>query len=223
MQCLAAIAMWLCGLADHRIKRGLPHQQVVLAGASHGAQDIAAAVRLFADEPGIGELLLIGQLVEQLRAHQLDRRERCAKLMRGRRDDAAEVGQLLFARQRHLGGNQCVGHGVDLVGHAPGIERHEADADDDRQPEAEAEDVGHLKDDILRRSQRKIEKPEQGDEENRRTGEQRRRLEAQGGCRNRDRRKDQKREGVVEAAGQIDQEAQLREIEEQREKRLVLR
>jgi hypothetical protein len=50
---LAARQMRLGRLAQHRRQGGLPQMQVVLSGPAHVAQDVAAAVGLFADQAGI--------------------------------------------------------------------------------------------------------------------------------------------------------------------------
>ena len=112
--------MRLGGLGDHGGQRRLLQLQVILAGPPHRPQDIAAAVSLIADQGGIlAQRLLPGQLVDHLGADQLYRRQRRAKLMRRRRDHAAQIGQLLLARQCHLRRKQRIRHGADFAGYAP--------------------------------------------------------------------------------------------------------
>ena len=65
------------------------------------------------------------QLVDHFATDQLDRGQRRAQFMRRGGHHAAEVGQLLFAGQRHLGGQQRLGHRLDLGADPAGIDADE--------------------------------------------------------------------------------------------------
>jgi hypothetical protein len=100
----------LRGFAHHGPERRGAHVQVVLSRPPHRTQDVAAAVRLAADQLRIlGKLRLSLQFLGQFRGDQLDRRQRRAELMRRRRHHATQVRQLLFPRQRHLRRQQAPG------------------------------------------------------------------------------------------------------------------
>ena len=86
--------------------------------------------------------------------------------MRRRRDDTAQIGQLLFARKRHLRRLKRIGHGVHL-GHDPArIDPEKDHRNHDRHPEAEKIDVGHPQDEALFGSERDVEIQQQRDDGN---------------------------------------------------------
>ena len=139
----AARHMRFSGLLQHDFQRGLSQQQIILSGLAHRTQDIAAAVGLFVDQPGVfGQIRLILQLIHHLRADQLDGGQGRSQLMRGSGDDTAKVGQLLFPRQGHLRRQKRVRHRVHLGRHPTRIQTKKGDADQQRQPEPKAEQSG---------------------------------------------------------------------------------
>ena len=105
MDVLAAMAVRFGGLGNHGHQRGLPQVQVILARPPHVTQNIAAPVRLIADQLGIlAQVRRVAQFFDQLGTGQLDGGQRCAQFMRRCGHHAPQIGQLLFARQRHLRG-----------------------------------------------------------------------------------------------------------------------
>ena len=163
------------------------------------------------------------ELRDQLRARELDGGERGAELVRRGRHHAAEVGQLLLAPERHLGREQRLRHHLDLVRHAVRVEAEEQDPDHDREPEAELEQPRHREAAPVRGAQRQVQDRGEGDEHDRGRAHEHRDPQRQRRGRDHDRRDDEEGEGVVEPAGQEDQERELHEVEEEERHRLGLR
>src|SRR5690606_23822663 len=127
------------------------------------------------------------------------------EFMRCRSDNTAEIGQLLFARERHLRRKERIAHQPDLGRDATGIETEKDDANDDGQPEAEAEDRRYCNGVATARSQGHIDECDERDERDGHKPEEYRRASLERGGRNRGGREDQERERVVEAAGEVQQ------------------
>ena len=109
--------------------------QIVLPGLAHRAQDIATPVGLFADQRRIrGEFGSVSSsstnslLASFIVANGVP--SSCAAAA----TTTAKIGQLLLARQSHLGGGQSVGHGVHFSCDAACVNRQEHHADDNRPP-----------------------------------------------------------------------------------------
>ena len=202
----ASILGGLSRLAHHSGKRRAAEVKVVLAGAAHRPEDVPAPVGLVADQLGIGlQIRGAGKLACKLGTCELDRRKRGAKLMRGRRDDAAKIGQLLLARERHLRGEERIAHHADLAGDAPRVEAEEHDADADGDPEAEFEDCRHGHQCTRGRSKRYMNEEQGRGEYNGQQANGKRPAPRQDRGRDRSRHEEQEREGVVEPASEGEQ------------------
>ena len=95
-------------------------------------QDIAAALRLLAQQPHVVEVRRVCfecqlQFLDDYR----DGRQRRAELMGGRRRQAVELRQMLLAREHELGRGQGLGDLPALLGDLPGIDADEADREQD--------------------------------------------------------------------------------------------
>ena len=89
----APVHMRLSGLQNYGFKRRFVDMQIIFARTAHVAQDIPAPMGLITDQSRIiSEIGMIGQIIKQLNTGELDRRKRCAKLMRRGCDDTAQIG-----------------------------------------------------------------------------------------------------------------------------------
>ena len=124
--------------------------QVVVSGAAHGIQDVAAAIGLVADQARV--FLQFGpfiKLVDQFAAGQFDRGKRRSEFVRCCGYHTAKIRQFLLAGQGHLGGSQGFGHRVHFAGNAAGIARQEYHADGNRGQESKFEDIRHFHNEAL--------------------------------------------------------------------------
>ena len=216
----SAFQMGFCGFAQHGAKRRLPQVKVVFPRAAHRPQNVAAPVRLGADQLGIfAQIWSVCQFLGKLCACQLDGRKRRSQFVRRRCNHAAKVCQLLFTGQSHLSRKQCIRHASDFCRDAPGIQRQEHDPDHDGQPEPVFENRGHLQNRPVSKAQRQVVDPDNGNKGNGNEAKQDCCAQLQRAGRDRNRYKDQQGEGVVQTPGQGQQDSQLRYIEKQRKHR----
>ena len=88
----APVRVGLGRLLNDRHQGGLPQMQVVFASAAHVAQDVAAAVGLFADQRGVfAQVGAVIELFDQLCAGQFDGGQWRAQLMRGGGNNAPQI------------------------------------------------------------------------------------------------------------------------------------
>ena len=152
------------------------------------------------------------RVARQLLGHHGDGGERRAELVRGRGGQAVERVQLLLAGQHHLGGGQRIGHLARLLGEPPGVERQEQHAGEHRGQHADIVERRQIE--AARRvpRQRPVEEYEQRGGPGRQHAERDRVARRQRGGRDRHRRHDQEHEGVLDAAGQIEQRGELKDV-----------
>ena len=100
-------------------------------------EDVAAALRLRADEADVLGARIAGrELARQLVRDERDRRERRAELVRGRGGEPVERREVLLALQDQLGRGERIGELARLLRDAEGVERHERQRADERDPHA---------------------------------------------------------------------------------------
>ena len=204
---LAAFEMGFRRFPHDRLDRCLAQHQVVLSGPAHGLQDHAAAVGLLSDQAGVlHQFRAILQFLHQFAADQLDRGKGRPQFMGGRSHDTAKVGQFLFAGQGKLRGHQRLAHGMHLGRDLTGIERQEDQTHHKRDPETELEDGGQHQKRAFRSHQRQIHHAQHRGKRDGGHAQQDRIAQMQDGCRDGDRGKDQHCKGVVQPAGQEQQQ-----------------
>ncbi len=177
-------------------------------------QDRAAALDLLAQEAEIlGDRAFLRQDVVELLGDEGDGGERRAELVRRRRREAVELGQVLLPGEDELRRGEGLGELARLLRHPPGIDAGEGRAEEDRRPDPGHVDEGQVEplagkprqwpvheDEKRRRADREEAEPEGSLRRERRRGDEHR-------------RQHQHREGVLEAAGQVEQGRELEEIE----------
>ena len=119
---------------------GFEEGRFLLAHGGELGEDAAAAVDLLAQEPEIlGDRAVLRQDMVELLGHQRDGRERRAELVRRRRREAVELGQVLLPGEHQLGRGQRLGELARLLRHPPRVDAREDGAEQDRGP-----DPGHV-------------------------------------------------------------------------------
>ena len=221
---LAAHPVRFGGFFKYRHQGGLAQMQIVFARPPHVAQNIAAPVGLIADQRGIlGQIGLVLQFIPQLAAGQFDRGKGRAQFMRGSGNYAAKIGQLLFARQRHLSGGQGVCHRMDLGRDAAGIGGREHNRDHQRDPDAEDKDARKLKHAPILSDQRQVKQRQPRRQPNGCTTKHDGRPQAQRRGRDGHRPQQQQRKRIMQPARQEQQKGQLHQIEQHHQQVFILR
>ena len=157
---------------------------------------------------------------------QLDRRQRRAQFVRRRRHHAAQIGQLLLARQRHLRRQQRLATSRASRSR-PAANRAPTKIDADhawrRQNAEAANSAGRASGRTVAGPQRQAAQAEQrGQHESPAPPSDQRRAQGQRGGRDGHRRQHHQGERVGQPAGQRQQRGQLAEVEQQHQHRLPL-
>ena len=134
--------------------------------------------------------------------------------------EAVELGEMLLARQHQFGRGERIGEFSRLLGDLERVEAGDADREQDREPDAEQVD--------RRQHQRIIALPRQWqmkEHQRRRAGDREaaecyRQPDRQARRRDQDRREEQEREGILQAAGQEQQPGQFDDVERQQRRRV---
>ena len=203
---LTSVDMRLCRLFNERGERSAAQVQIILAHATHGSQDVAAAIGLLHDEECIlAQVRVVSEFLGQFGTGEFDRGQRRAQLMRCGGNHAAQIGQFLFTRQGHLRRLQGVGHGAHFLHDPSRIDSEEKHRDDNRHPIAKAEYIRHRQNETVLKPQWQIELHQERDDHDRHRAEKSGGAPRERGGRHRDRPHNQDRERIVQPAREIEQ------------------
>ena len=154
-----------------------------------------------------------GCVARQLLGHHGDGGERRAELVRGGGGEAVERVQLLLAGEHHLGGRERLGHLPRFLGQPPDVEREEHHAG---QHGGQHADVVEQSADRSRPAGTRAAAGRRTQASARGCGRQHaerdRVARRQRRGRDRDRRHDQEHEGVLDAAGKVEQSGELHDV-----------
>ena len=194
---------------------------VALAGeiGEDGAAPLALAQQQFCIR-GMGRVR--GQVARQLPGDDGDGGEGRAQLMGGGGGKAAHRRDVLLAREGQLGRGVGIAHLARFLGDRPGIERNERSRAQQRGPDAKHVERLRLEHDAAARGQRHVEDGKHAD---RGHGERRKpdhRPARQDGGGYRHRRQQQHREGILQPAGQQQENAELQRVVSEIERRLAI-
>ena len=177
-------------------------------------EDIAAARRLFAQQPHVVAMRRVGgNRILQLLGNHRNSRQRRAEFVRGGGRQSVELREMLLARQHQFGGGQRVGELARFLGDLPSIDADEADGEQDREPDADHVDRRQLQRIVAVPRQRIMREHQHGRAGHREGAEHQREARRQRGRRQQHRTQEQEGERILQSAGQEQQHRQFGDVE----------